>query len=167
MTRPVLMLQQLWFLLRIGFALLLLDLACHGASARLSWQAGPESDLDRYEVHWAGDNYEVGSMVVPATDVSAIVSVLTAGVRYEFTLVAVNTAGMKSDPSDPVSWIDQLPSEPVEPEPVLSMTRHTYTMQVGNDLDGWSDISRVVVDNPPPRLFFRIRREIEMIQTDP
>lgn len=100
----ILTLWQLCFEIRIGLALLLLDLACHGASARVSWQAGPESDLDRYEVHWAGDNYEVGSMVVPATDVSAIVSVLTAGVRYEFTLVAVNTAGMKSEASDPVTW---------------------------------------------------------------
>lgn len=150
----ILTIWQLCFCIRIGFALLLLELICPGAEARVSWQANPEPDIAAYVLSWSKTGAgESDAIRVEGTE--ATVAGLEDGAEYVFRVFAFNTAGMSSDPSDPVTYtVSGVIADPQVPK------RLTLTLQVTNDMVRWVDLSTVVIDNPPPKILARVRTHV-------
>lgn len=84
---------------------ILLSSAACAASVKVSWEKNAEPDIDAYKILWVADNSQAGgSHTAAAGDTSVVLDGFAAGATYRFTLVAVNTAGMKSDPSDEAAY---------------------------------------------------------------
>lgn len=74
----------------------------HAASARVSWQANPETDIAGYRLQWSADGEPLREIETAAT--SATADGLKPGIEYTFRLCAVNTSGMRSGWSDATSY---------------------------------------------------------------
>lgn len=90
----------------------------HGEAVRVTWAANPEPDIAAYVVSLDAG----GETIAHRTEATAaIIDGLAAGETYSVRLYAFNTAGMSSEPSDPVSY--HVPAE--EPTRRLRITLYS------------------------------------------
>lgn len=83
----------------------LLSFASAGESVKVSWKANPERDINAYEIHYGTVSGTYTRTVRVGGGARATkVDSLAPGTRYYFALVAVNTAGLKSVPSEEASF---------------------------------------------------------------
>ncbi len=92
-------------------------------SVRLTWD--PVADADTYRI------YQWGELVatVPASEVTTVISGLSSDTTYEYTVVAVNSSGISSGPSNTVSVTTLAPADATAPtlpgDPSLSTSNET------------------------------------------
>lgn len=112
-----------------------------GSEIRLAWDANPEPDIARYEVSYGP---AAGSITAThtATTPAATISGLTPGASYQFAVVAINTSGLRSEPSAPLTA--------TAPEAV------TITLERSTDLGAWVPVQTLSVPKKP-REFFRLK----------
>ncbi len=67
-----------------------------GDAVRLSWTAGSEGDLLGYTVHWGTDPASLTSSVDAGSSVFQVISGLTAGLTYHFSVLARDVCGNES-----------------------------------------------------------------------
>lgn len=112
-----------------------------GSEIRLAWDANPESDIARYEVSYESATDQRRSQTA-ATTPAATISGLTPGVVYTFEVVAINTAGLRSEPSAPITA--------TAPDSV------TITLERSTDLKTWQPVQTISLPRKP-REFFRLK----------
>jgi len=121
--------------------LLAIAAAAHAAEIRLAWDANPEPDIARYEVSYESATDQRRSQTA-ATTPAATISGLTPGVTYQFAVVAINTAGLRSDPSEPISA--------TAPDAV------TITLERSTDLKTWQPVQTLSLPRKALE-FFRLK----------
>jgi len=90
--------KHLWLIL------ILILLAVHSRGADLCWDANPEPDVCGYEVlAWEQGKPETVEVMPVAVNRLAL-DALEDGRRYELAVVAVNSSGLRSVPSESVSY---------------------------------------------------------------
>lgn len=129
---------------------LLSALSLSAANVTLQWDASPDSSmLASYRVNYGtASATKTNVLVVPATNLTATISNLSAGVTYYVTVAAVATNGLASDPSNEVQFT--VPRPPVQ-------LRIQVSLQSSSDLEHWTEITNVslIVDATEPNSFFR------------
>ena len=124
-------------------AAILLAIAASATAAeiRLAWDANPEPDIARYEVSYESATDQRRSQTA-ATTPAATISGLTPGVTYAFEVVAINTAGLRSEPSESITA--------TAPDAV------TLTLERSTDLGAWVPVQTISLPRKP-REFFRLK----------
>jgi hypothetical protein len=77
----------------------------HAASIRLAWDANTEADLAGYAVSYRSDNGQHTGTVSVGKVTEATISGLEPGQTYTLSVVALNTIGMSSGPSNEVTGV--------------------------------------------------------------
>ena len=74
------------------------------ADVGLAWNANPETDIAGYRLSYGTSSGQYTQVKEVGRDTRTLVTNLEAGRTYYFAVVAVNYAGMQSDPSTEVSY---------------------------------------------------------------
>jgi predicted phage tail protein len=127
-------------------ALILLALphAAPAAEIKLAWNANPEPNVVRYQVIYGEAGGALATTLSAGNSTTATVSGLTPGVTYHFAVIAINAAGLSSEPSEPVSG-----TATVKPRRII---------QYSEDLIYWQDV-QILPGPQPPHAFLRFKFE--------
>lgn len=84
---------------------LALPAVADAAGITVAWNANPESNIASYAVQYRPASGATRRLLVPATMTSVRVDNLTAGARYYISVVAINSSGLESAPSNEVNGL--------------------------------------------------------------
>ena len=82
----------------------LMLLLADAAGVLVTWTANPESDIRNYQLKAVSTTANEPERVIETPGLSAEMDGLSTGETYEFSLVAVNTSGMRSSPSPATTY---------------------------------------------------------------
>lgn len=99
----------------------------------VTWSRNAETDIVRYEVRYGQSSGNYTRTVNAGNNTSALVGDLEAGVTYYLTVVAVNEAGLESEPSAEISY-----AEPLDPASLVPQAGWTLRYTDSQELDQYA-----------------------------
>ena len=145
-------------------------------SVKLVWDRSPSLDVVGYRIYFGGESGNYSNSVEAGNLTSNSVSGLTGGSTYFFAVVAYNTSGAESAPSNEIIFVPGIAtlriSIAANRRAVLTVfgpVGHTYEIQAAQTLGTWVVIGTVTTDtngsvsftdtNAPgfPKRFYRTR----------
>jgi hypothetical protein len=116
--------------------------------ARLAWDQSQDSSVAGYHVYYQAANSTNVAQLDVGNAVEAVVTGLTAGQTYTFTVTSYNTGGVESAPSDAVVYVVPAPiqlsglSNPTGSQVLHFQVSpgHSYQVQASTDLTSWTTI---------------------------
>ena len=122
------------------------------ASATLGWDANTEPDISGYELRYGESSGNYTSTLQVGKTTEASVSNLTEGKTYYFAVVAFNTSGLASAPSNEV--VHQVATTPVNTAPtalaqsVTTQQNKPVSIVLGGSDPETNPLAYMVVSNP-------------------
>lgn len=122
----------------------------------LSWDANKEPDLDHYELQ-IGTSPGVYNITYPISEITDTID-LPINVMQYAVVVAVNTSGLKSEPSKELAFQVFKPGEGHAPAAPTGLHKTTIavTLQSSPDLRVWCNESVTLFHVDGPQMFWRI-----------
>ena len=140
-----------WAIVIIG-----IFLGCaRGAEVKLAWNANPENDIAGYILLY-GTEAGLPTKTIETGNVTRLtVDGVEPGKTYYFSLIARNTSGQTSLPSDEIFYTVPLPPPPLPAKP----TGLRITLQSSADNRAWDD-RLVLYAQKEEGEFFRVKTEL-------
>jgi Fibronectin type III domain/Divergent InlB B-repeat domain len=132
-----------WSQLLATIASLLVASLClgHSAQVNLAWDASPDSTITGYKVRYGTTSGNPNQTVTVGIVTTATVTSLSDATTYYFTVLAYNSAGTESRPSNQVSYRT----------PGQGSTTYTLTVNSGSGDGSYAPSTQVAVNaNSPP-----------------
>nr|MDP0502520.1 Ig-like domain-containing protein [Verrucomicrobiota bacterium JB025] len=111
----------------------------------LRWEANPEPDIAGYEVNYGTESGDLTQVIQAGSATSVALTELQAGETYFFSVTAVNTSGLKSEPSEEVSY--EVPV--VAPEPVADIPKSGWAIHYVDSAEVGGYEAAYAIDGDP------------------